>query len=85
VYAPSSTAVLRALSQRLNGKVELIGVGGITEGRHARAKIDAGAKLVQVYSGLIYRGPALVSPPASPTRWRSSAPSPRPTSSSAPC
>jgi dihydroorotate dehydrogenase len=55
-----STAVLRALSQRLNGKVELIGVGGITEGRHARAKIDAGAKLVQVYSGLIYRGPALV-------------------------
>lgn len=35
----SSTAVLRALSQRLNGKVELIGVGGITEGLHARAKI----------------------------------------------
>jgi dihydroorotate dehydrogenase len=56
----SSTAVLRALSQRLNGKVELIGVGGITEGRHARAKIDAGAKLVQVYSGLIYKGPSLI-------------------------
>lgn len=55
-----STAVLRALSQRLAGRVALIGVGGITEGPHARAKIDAGAQLVQLYSGLIYRGPALV-------------------------
>ncbi|EGK72563.1 Dihydroorotate dehydrogenase [Methyloversatilis universalis FAM5] len=55
-----STAVLRALAQRLNGRVPLIGVGGITEGVHAKAKIDAGAQLVQLYSGLIYRGPALV-------------------------
>lgn len=55
-----STAVLAALSQRLAGRVSLIGVGGITEGRHAREKIDAGAQLVQLYSGLIYRGPALV-------------------------
>lgn len=55
-----STAVLRALAQRLDGRVPLIGVGGITEGAHAKAKIDAGAKLVQLYSGLIYRGPALV-------------------------
>ena len=55
-----STAVLRALAQRLDGRVPLIGVGGITEGAHAKAKIDAGAQLVQLYSGLIYRGPALV-------------------------
>lgn len=55
-----STAVLRALAQKLDGKVALIGVGGITEGRHAKDKIDAGAQLVQLYSGLIYRGPALV-------------------------
>ena len=52
--------VLRALAQKLDGKVALIGVGGITEGRHAKDKIDAGAQLVQLYSGLIYRGPALV-------------------------
>ncbi|MFZ5507905.1 MAG: quinone-dependent dihydroorotate dehydrogenase, partial [Pseudomonadota bacterium] len=45
---------------KLDGKVALIGVGGITEGRHAKDKIDAGAQLVQLYSGLIYRGPALV-------------------------
>lgn len=55
-----STAVLRALAQKLDGKAALIGVGGITEGRHAKDKIDAGAQLVQLYSGLIYRGPALV-------------------------
>lgn len=55
-----STAVLRALAQKLDGKVALIGVGGITEGRHAKDKVDAGAQLVQLYSGLIYRGPALV-------------------------
>ncbi len=55
-----STAVLAALSKRLAGRVTLIGVGGITEGRHARAKFDAGAQLVQVYSGLVYRGPELV-------------------------
>jgi dihydroorotate dehydrogenase len=57
----ASTSVLRALSARLAGRVALIGVGGITEGGHARAKRDAGASLVQLYSGLIYRGPALVS------------------------
>lgn len=55
-----STAVLRALSARLAGKVDLIGVGGITGAQQARAKIDAGAVAVQVYSGLIYCGPGLV-------------------------
>ncbi|WP_439536813.1 quinone-dependent dihydroorotate dehydrogenase [Methyloversatilis sp.] len=63
-----STAVLAALSRRLAGRVALIGVGGITEGRHAREKIDAGAQLVQLYSGLIYRGPALVAEAAAALR-----------------
>jgi dihydroorotate dehydrogenase len=55
-----STAVLRGMSQRLAGHVELIGVGGILDGSAAAEKIEAGASLVQLYSGLIYRGPALV-------------------------
>lgn len=55
-----STACLAEFSQLLQGKVALIGVGGIVEGQHAAAKQQAGASLVQVYSGLIYRGPALV-------------------------
>ncbi|MBV8656897.1 MAG: quinone-dependent dihydroorotate dehydrogenase [Burkholderiales bacterium] len=55
-----STAVVRALASALGGKVPIIGVGGILEGAHAAEKIDAGASLVQVYSGLIYRGPGLV-------------------------
>jgi dihydroorotate dehydrogenase len=55
-----STAVLQALARRLGGEVPLIGVGGVMRGRDARAKLEAGAQLVQLYTGLIYRGPALV-------------------------
>jgi dihydroorotate dehydrogenase len=55
-----STAVIRALAAGLGGKVPIIGVGGILEGAHAAEKMAAGASLVQVYSGLIYRGPGLV-------------------------
>jgi dihydroorotate dehydrogenase len=55
-----STAVLRGMAGRLAGRVELIGVGGILDGSDAAEKIDAGASLVQIYSGLIYRGPVLV-------------------------
>ncbi len=55
-----STRVVRALRQVVGDAVPIIGVGGIFSGADARAKIDAGAKLVQVYSGLIYRGPTLV-------------------------
>ncbi|MBA3902855.1 MAG: dihydroorotate dehydrogenase (quinone) [Rhodocyclaceae bacterium] len=55
-----STAVLTALAHSLAGEVPVIGVGGILDGRSARAKLEAGAQLVQVYTGLIYRGPALV-------------------------
>ena len=55
-----STAVLAKLARALDGRVALIGVGGILSGEDAQAKIAAGASLVQVYTGFIYRGPALI-------------------------
>ena len=55
-----STEVIKMLAQALQGKLPIIGVGGITSGRDAAEKIEAGASLVQVYSGFIYRGPELV-------------------------
>lgn len=55
-----STAVIRSLAQALAGELPIIAAGGITSGARAHAKIDAGAALVQIYSGLIYRGPQLV-------------------------
>jgi dihydroorotate dehydrogenase len=56
-----ATRVVRVLSQTLDGGIPIIGVGGILSGADAAEKIDAGATLVQVYTGLIYRGPELVS------------------------
>ncbi len=56
-----STQVLRILAQELKGEIPLVGVGGILSGADAAEKLDAGATLVQIYSGLIYRGPELVS------------------------
>src|SRR5690606_37436969 len=55
-----STQVIRQLAIRLNGQVPIIGVGVILSGQDAAEKIEAGASLVQVYSGLVYRGPTLV-------------------------
>jgi dihydroorotate dehydrogenase len=55
-----ATAVVRLLAQALDGALPIIGVGGIMSGADAREKIDAGAALVQIYTGLIYRGPDLV-------------------------
>jgi dihydroorotate dehydrogenase len=55
-----STTVLAGMHKRLQGRVPLIGVGGILDGSDAAEKIAAGASLVQIYSGLIYRGPHLV-------------------------
>ncbi len=55
-----STAVVRQLAAELRGALPIIGVGGILSGADAAEKITAGASLVQLYSGLIYRGPALV-------------------------
>ena len=56
----ASNRVIRALAGHLDGALPIIGVGGIMSGADARAKIEAGASLVQFYSGLIYRGPDLV-------------------------
>ncbi|HQR11920.1 MAG TPA: quinone-dependent dihydroorotate dehydrogenase [Casimicrobiaceae bacterium] len=55
-----STAVIRSLARALDGALPIIGVGGILSGADAREKIAAGASLVQIYTGLIYRGPELV-------------------------
>lgn len=55
-----STLVIQQLSQRLQGALPIIGVGGILSGADAVEKIAAGADLVQLYSGLIYKGPKLV-------------------------
>lgn len=56
----ASNRILAAFSAALGGEIPLIGVGGIMSGEDARAKIAAGASLVQLYTGLIYRGPRLV-------------------------
>ena len=56
-----SLAVIRRLRERLGTDTAIIGVGGISAGEHARDKIEAGADAVQLYTGLIYRGPALIS------------------------
>jgi dihydroorotate dehydrogenase len=55
-----STHVVKVLAGELGGRLPIIAVGGITEGRHAAEKIAAGASLVQIYSGFIYKGPALI-------------------------
>ncbi|BAP44582.1 dihydroorotate dehydrogenase 2 [Pseudomonas sp. StFLB209] len=55
-----STHTVRILAGELGGRLPIIAAGGITEGRHAAEKIQAGASLVQIYSGFIYKGPALI-------------------------
>ena len=56
-----STQVIKTLKARLGNTLPIIGVGGILSGADAKEKIIAGASLVQIYSGLIYKGPDLVS------------------------
>lgn len=56
----ASNRVIRALRAALGPGFPIVGVGGVMSGADARAKIEAGADLVQVYTGLIYRGPAIV-------------------------
>lgn len=55
-----ATAVIRQLHQLLQDAVPIIGVGGILSAADAKTKIEAGASLIQLYSGLIYRGPDLI-------------------------
>lgn len=56
----ASNRVIRLLRAALGSSYPIIGVGGVLSGEDARAKIQAGADLVQIYTGLIYKGPALV-------------------------
>jgi dihydroorotate dehydrogenase len=56
----ASNRVISALRQALGPAFPIIGVGGVLSAADALSKIDAGADLVQIYTGLIYRGPALV-------------------------
>ena len=65
-----ATAVLAALARELAGEVPLIGAGGIVSGADAAEKVAAGAALVQLYTGLVYRGPALVAECAAALRER---------------
>ena len=55
-----STTLVRELARGLQGELPIIAVGGIDSGAAAKAKLDAGATLVQIYTGLIYRGPDLI-------------------------
>ena len=55
-----STEVIRLLANALDGKMPIIGVGGIQSAADAKAKLAAGASLVQVYTGFIYKGPKLI-------------------------
>jgi len=57
----ASTAVIGSLKGYLGDLIPIIGVGGIMSGKDAQEKVAAGASLVQIYSGLIYRGPKLIS------------------------
>jgi len=55
-----STEVIRYLSEKSNSSFPIIGVGGIHSEEDALEKLDAGASLVQIYTGFIYEGPSLV-------------------------
>ena len=55
-----STWTIRNLHKRLGGEIPIIGVGGVLSGEEAAEKLAAGASLVQLYTGLIYRGPGLI-------------------------
>jgi dihydroorotate dehydrogenase len=55
-----STQMIRHIFERTEGKLPIIGVGGVMGAADAQEKLDAGAVLVQVYTGLVYKGPRLV-------------------------
>ena len=55
-----STEVIRYISKKTNSKLPIIGVGGIMNSKDALDKIEAGADLIQLYTGFIYEGPSIV-------------------------
>lgn len=68
-----ATSVLRGLATRLDRQIPLVGVGGILAGRDAAWKFDAGASLVQFYTGMVFRGPELIGECVEALRARGSA------------
>ena len=64
----ASNRVIRQLREVLGADFPIIGVGGILSGADAVSKIEAGADVVQIYTGLIYRGPQLVNEAAQALR-----------------
>ena len=56
----AATQTVKTLASELNGALPIIAAGGIMDAASAQEKLDAGASLVQVYTGFIYRGPHLV-------------------------
>ncbi|MBM7071914.1 quinone-dependent dihydroorotate dehydrogenase [Shewanella sp. 202IG2-18] len=56
----ASTVIIQKLSEALDGTLPIIGVGGISSGSDAKDKMNAGASLVQIYTGFIYKGPDLI-------------------------
>ncbi|HXD10682.1 MAG TPA: dihydroorotate dehydrogenase (quinone), partial [Anaerolineales bacterium] len=58
--AAGSEAVLRQVVKRVNGKIPIISVGGIMHPDDAKKRLALGASLLQVYTGLVYRGPGLI-------------------------
>lgn len=55
-----SNYVLQRMYELTDGKIVLIGVGGIENGRDALEKIKSGASLVQIYTSMVYQGPVIV-------------------------
>lgn len=55
-----ATEVIRYIHEKTNGELPIVGVGGINSAEDALEKIQAGASLVQIYTGLIYQGPTLI-------------------------
>jgi dihydroorotate dehydrogenase len=55
-----STNLIKKFYKQLNGKIPIIGVGGVNSGKSAYEKIIAGASLLQLYTGLVYKGPSIV-------------------------
>jgi dihydroorotate dehydrogenase len=55
-----STEVIRCISRKTNGRLPIIGVGGVLQPEDVVEKLDAGATLVQIYTGLVYAGPSVV-------------------------
>jgi dihydroorotate dehydrogenase len=58
--AKKSTEIIRYIHQKTNGNIPIIGVGGIHSAQDAIDKLNAGATLIQLYTGFVYEGPSLI-------------------------